>query len=148
MPIPKQQKEQLTADNLAYREKDVDTIDLQFQEDAPVNKLIYTLRPEENAVITKISYAFGPNDNSINGYAHLLVTRVKNPSAYLLANGQNQVMFRRIAGASYIEGSQPLEKTPLYLHRSEEFYVYLFSNYPTPVKVFGNLTLYVLPTFA
>ena len=55
---------------------------------------------------------------------------------------------------SYVTLSEPTcwgcedhAATPIYLRQGEEFYIYLFSNFPAPAKVYGNLVLNVLPTF-
>jgi hypothetical protein len=146
MSIPKKSLSQINADDLVYREKDPDTIDVQFQEDTPVTKLLYTFRPEELGVIQKLNFAVGPNDNSVNGFGYLMLTRIKNPSFYTTDFGQNQVMWRKICGDKYVEGSDSFFNEPLYMQKGEEFYLYLASNYPAPTKIFGSLTFYVLPT--
>jgi len=139
-------KEIYTKDRF-YREEDGDTWDFQFQEPGPVAKLIYTIRPDEFGIIRKTSYASGSNDSSVNGFVHLPVTRIPNPTAYVLSNAQNQVIFRKFGGPVFVEGSEDHSATPIYLRQGEEFYIYLFSNFPAPAKVYGNLVMNVLPTY-
>lgn len=146
MAIPLFNAADLNKRDLVYQEKDPDTIDVQFMESAPITKLLYKFTPEELGVIYKISYSVGPNDNSVNGYAYLMLTRILNPSFYTTDYGQNQVMFRKVCGEKFVEGYEPFDKDPLYLRVHEPFYLYLATNYPSPVKVYGHLTLYTLPT--
>ena len=129
-----------------YQEQDPDSIDVQFMEDAPVTKLLYTFTPEELGVIVKLGYSVGPNDNSINGYAYLMLTRILNPTFYTTDYGQNQVMWRKIAGSNFVEGEAEFHWNPLYLRVHEPFYLYLATSYPAPVKVYGHLTLYTVGT--
>lgn len=146
MPIPQKDSKTIRETDIRFREKDPDTIDVQFQEDTPVSKLLFTFRPEEAGIIQKLNYAVGPSDNSINGYAYLMLSRIKNPSFFTTNYGQNQVMWRKVCGSDYVEGAESFFNEPVYMHSGEEFYLYIASNYPAPTKVFGSLTLYCLPT--
>jgi hypothetical protein len=146
MPIPKQSPTQIYADDLAALEKDPDTLELQFYETCPANKLLFTITPEENGLLTAIGYSVGPDDGSVNGYAHVQFSRVPNPNLFSVVQASNQAMWNRFI---YGKGDQGFEHLlrPMYLRRSEPFYIYLVTNYPAGVNVLGNLSLYLTPTF-
>jgi hypothetical protein len=146
MPIPKNSPAQIYADDLNALERDMDTIELQFYEPSPNNKLLFTLTPEEHGLLVGIGYSVGADDQSVNGYAHVMLSRMPNPNMYAVTQANNNSMWNRFF---YGKGDQGLEQLirPIYLRKQEPFYIQMVSNYPPLVNVLGNLTLYVVPTF-
>jgi hypothetical protein len=146
MPIPKQSPAEIYSDDLKRLEQNPDTIELQFYEASPNNKTLFTLTPAEHGVLTGIGYSVGPDDASVNGYSHILFSRIENANMYSVVQANNQSMWNRFF---YGAGDKGLEHflSPLYLYRNEPFYIQMVSNYPAGVNVLGNFTLYLKPTF-
>jgi hypothetical protein len=145
MPIPKQSPAEIYSDDLKIQEKDSDTVELQFYEASPVNKTLFTITPQENGSLTAIGYSIGPDDASVNGYAHIMFTKIENTSMYSVVQANNQSMWNRF----FYRGEQGIDQLfrPVYLHRGEPFYIQFVSNFPALTNVLGNLTLYLAPSF-
>ena len=146
MAEPKQDPNARQAANTALREDNPDTKDLQFCESSPVNKLLFTCDPQENGVLLAIGYSIGPDDASVNGNAHIMISRVLNTDMYAVQQVDNQTMWNGL----FFHGDRGIDvlPEPLYLTKNEPFYIQMATNFPAGTRVLGNITLYVKPTFA
>jgi hypothetical protein len=146
MAIPKASPAQIYADDITALERDMDSIELQFWEPSPLNKLLFTLTPEEHGLLVAVGYSVGPDDASVNGYGHVMFTRLPNPNMYSVIQSNNQTMWNRFF---YSKGDQSIEQfaRPIYLRKQEPFYIYMVSTYPAGTNILGNFTLYLTPTF-
>ena len=147
MAAPQKDPVERYAADLKLQEQESDTSELQFYELSPCNKLLFTITPQENGMINAIGYSVGPDDASVNGYAHIMFSRILNPNMYATVQANNQTMWNRFFyGGAGNQGFDQLFK-PLYLHANEPFYIQLVANYPAGTHTLGNLTLYIAPTF-
>ena len=146
MAEPKSNPAERQADNIALREENPDTKDLQFCEACPVNKLLFVCDPQENGILTAVGFSIGPDDASVNGNAHIMISRVLNTNMYAIQQVDNQTMWNRF----FFHGKSGMDilLKPLYLSKNEPFYIQIASNFPSGTRVLGNITLYVKPTFS
>ena len=156
MSQPPENRVQGNLDAVKQLEKAPETLALNFYEPAPVNKLIFTLKPTPWDVrLTQLSYSFGSLDLSANGYIQLVLTKALNPNIYGTIEQNSNTIFSRMGGANIVtQGDVYYKNNNIVLIKNEPAYLYLISNIPPSMQgplnvggVFGRIAIFYLPLY-
>ncbi len=118
---------------------------LNFCEDSPVSKIIFELKPKFDIAISKIQYFLATNDFSANGIIQLIGTYIQNPDIWSIVSENSQIVFNYVGGANQVNYNIEYFFDRIYLKQETTLYIYLVSNCPQGLKVFGSLNIEFLP---
>lgn len=150
MSLPPQNRAASFDTSVKFLEKAPEVLALNFYELAPVNKLIFTLKPTPwDLRLTKISYSFGSMDLSANGYIQVIMSRTLNPNIYGTIEQNSNTIFSKMGGANMVVEGEANYFENIVLAKNENVYIYLISNIPAAplLGVFGRLALFYVPLY-